>query len=185
MEIFYFLVVLIIFFSIILMFCSKIYNDFQENLLKQREIEGILDESIRIKYDLLINLKELFKNNLKGKELKNLEELENLDELKNMDLSSFEFNRKLIDFENKINIFSDDVKKIPKVEEYNLLINKINEINIKINADIKYFNQNINLYNGFLLKFPSNIVGKIFKFEEKTFFDNKNLSDNIKTDFKS
>jgi hypothetical protein len=183
MEIFYFLIVFILIISLLLILYSKIYNDFQEKILKLKETESEIDESLRKKYDIFVNINDILKNNLKGKELKNFEEVSDIEKLKDENLTSFEFYRKLIEYEAIIIKLGTDIKKIQKIDEFSDSLSKVEEMNIKINAQIKYYNEAISSYSMLYSKFPSNIVAKISKFEEKTYFDNKNLSDDKKDDF--
>lgn len=183
METFYFLIIFILITSLLLILYSKIYNDFQEKILKLNETESEIDESLRKKYDVFININNILKSNLKGKDLKNFEEVSNIEKLKDENLTSFEFYRKLIEYESIIMKLNSDIKKIQKIDEFNDSLLKIEEINIKINAQIKYYNEAISSYSALYSKFPSNIIAKLSRFEERTYFDNKNLSDDKKDDF--
>ena len=54
----------------------------------------------------------------------------------------------------------------------------------EINALRKYYNDTITEYNKLTKKFPSNIVAIMLKYKEKTYFDGKNMNDDIINDFK-
>lgn len=156
----YILISIIIVCLILIAFVS-IYNVFQNYSLKVNETEKEIDQSLRNKYDILSEIKQ--KENL---------EIE-IDKIKDENLSSFEFYRKIIEIETKM---SDILS-----EKYT---DKIDDINNKIEAQIKYYNENITLYNRLITKFPSNIVSKITRKKIKNYFDNKNLYDKNIKDFK-
>ena len=48
----------------------------------------------------------------------------------------------------------------------------------------KYYNETIVLYNKLIRIFPYNLIGKILKYKEKTFFDGKDMNDDNIKDFK-
>jgi len=60
----------------------------------------------------------------------------------------------------------------------------INDIDLKLDNQIDYYNENISIYNTLLKKFPSNIVASLSKYKEKLFFDRKDMSDEDYNDFK-
>lgn len=60
----------------------------------------------------------------------------------------------------------------------------LNETETDIYAYRKYYNDIITDYNKLVRAFPSNIVSKICKFKERTYFDGKNMNDEIYNDFK-
>ena len=49
---------------------------------------------------------------------------------------------------------------------------------------IDYYNENISIYNSLLKKFPSNIIAIFSKYEEKLYFDRKDMNDDDYNDFK-
>jgi LemA protein len=183
MEMFYFLITLTLILSLLSIIYSKIYNDFQEKILKLKETESEIDETLRKKHDIFININNALKSKLKNKDLKEIEELNEIENIKDENISSFAFYRKLIEYEAKIITKGEEVKNIKKIDEYSNFIDEIDEINIILSAQIKYYNAEISSYSKLQSKFPSNIVAKIAKFEKKTYFDNKNLDDDNKNDF--
>ena len=78
-------------------------------------------------------------------------------------------------------------------EKYDILRNNTDflKIDIELNtseAEIvalrKYYNDIITDYNKLAKSFPSIIVGAIFKYKKKPYFDGKNMDDDITNDFK-
>ena len=106
-----------------------------------------------------------------------------LEELKEKELSSFEFSRELIELETKI-VPIKKSRKEEKNKELTEEIIELNEHNIKIESEKRYYNDTITAYNNLAKKFPSNIVSKISRFKQKNYFDNKDMFDEKEKDFK-
>lgn len=178
MDTFYYIFLFIIIMSLLLIAYAYMYNKIQNEILKLKEAEREIDETIRCKYDLMTCIIESVKNDSKDKELQNIEEL------KNSNLSSFEFIRKLSEYESKILNLKSEIKKLQKSQEFNNSLSELDEINIKLDAQKRYYNDSASLHNKMCVKFPSNIVAKITKIKERTYFDGKDLTDKIEQDFK-
>ena len=173
------LVILVLLFSIFII-ANIIYNKFQDYIIRINEVEGKIDESLRNKYDDIMKLNNIIKEKIKtDKEL-----VDDLSNLKNEDKTSFEIHRALIDSFNKIDFVKKQYKELKNSKEVDELYNDISDIDESLSAYIKYYNDNISLYNKFIRKFPYNIIGIILKYREKKFFDGKDLNDEITNDFK-
>ena len=61
---------------------------------------------------------------------------------------------------------------------------KLNEIDSKLETFRDYYNSNIVKYNKMVKTFPTNIVALLCKYEDKLFFDMKNMTDDDVEDFK-
>ena len=57
-------------------------------------------------------------------------------------------------------------------------------LNTKINAHKKYYNESTSIYNELITKFPSKILSIILRLDEKNYFDGKNMYDKNIKDFK-
>lgn len=173
------LIILIILFTIFII-ANIIYNKFQDYIIRINEVDGKIDEALRNKYDNIMKLNNIIKEKIKtDKEL-----VDDLSNLKEEDKSSFEIHRILIDSFNKIDYVKKQYKELNNSEEVNKIFYEINDLDESLSAYIKYYNDNISSYNKFIRKFPYNIVGILLKYREKTFFDGKDLNDEITTDFK-
>ena len=173
------LVILVLLFSIFII-ANIIYNKFQDYIIRINEVEGKIDESLRNKYDDIMKLNNIIKEKIKTEK----ELVDDLSNLKNEDKTSFEIHRALIDSFNKIDFVKKQYKELKNSKEVEELYNDISDIDESLSAYIKYYNDNISLYNKFIRKFPYNIIGIILKYREKTFFDGKDLNDEITNDFK-
>ncbi len=173
------LIILVVVFSILIITYS-IYNKFQDYIIKINEVEGKIDETLRNKYDSILKVNNIIKEKIKT----NKDALEDLESIKEDELSSFEMYRKLIDSFNKIDFIKKQYKVLNTSEDVNKIFYEINDMDESLSAYIKYYNENIVGYNTFIRKFPYNIIGVILKYEEKMFFDGKDLNDDNIKDFK-
>ena len=106
-----------------------------------------------------------------------------MEKLPDEKLTSFEFYRSLIDYENKMIKLKESAKKMNNLTEYEDEIENLEELNIKLSGEIRYYNDTISSYMRIYSKFPGNIISKISRLKEERYFDNRNLDDNIEKDF--
>lgn len=179
MEIVKIVLYVVIGISIILLGYISIYNKIKTQILKINAAESEIDESLRLKYDLLTKIiSEIKKIN------KDEEKFNDIDKIKDENLSSFEFDRKLADIESQIYTIRNDNTKLLKNNAFNDLWYEITTLNSKIKAEEKYYNESTTTYNELVTKFPSKIVSMILKLNEKRYFDGKNMYDKNIKDFK-
>lgn len=179
MEVVQIILYVIIIISVILLGYASIYNKIKTQVLKINAVESEIDESLRLKYDLLIKIiSEIKKVN------KDEEKFVDVDKIKDENLSSFEFDRKLADIESQIYTIRNDNTKLLKNNTFNDLWYEITTLNTKIKAEEKYYNENTTTYNELVTKFPSKLVAIILKLNEKRYFDGKNMYDKNIKDFK-
>lgn len=172
------LILLILAIILVFVFCF-IYNKIKIQILKINAAESEIDESLRIKYDLITKIvaeiKKIDKDN-KG--------FKDLDKLKDEELSSFEFERKLIDIEKEIYTIKNENNQIQKSAAVNDLWYEITSANTKIKAEEKYYNESTTEYNKLVTTYPTKLVALLMKLEEKKYFDGKDMYDENIKDFK-
>ena len=173
------LALLVILFTLF-MIANIIYNKFQDFIIKINEVEGKIDDTLRNKYDNILKINNIIKEKIKTKK----ELVDDLEDLKNEDKSSFEIYRILTDSYNKIDFVRKQYKEVSTSDEVNKLFYEINDMDESLNAYIKFYNENITEYNKLIRKIPYNVIGIIFKYKEKMFFDGKDLNDDNIKDFK-
>ena len=172
------LIIVVILFSLFLLI-NIIYNKFQDFIIRIREVEGKIDDTLRDKYDNLLKINNIVKEKINtDKEI-----VDDLEDIKTDEKSSFEIHRLLKESFNKLDFIKKQYDEL-NTEDINKLFFEINEMDESLNAYIKYYNENIVEYNKYIRKFPFNIIGIILKYKEKTFFDNKDLNDENIKDFK-
>lgn len=173
------LIILVILFAIF-MIVNYIYNKFQDYIIRINEVEGKMDETLRNKFDNILKINNIIKERIKT----NKELVDDLEEIKSDEKSSFEIYRILKESYNKIDFVRKQYKEVSTSEEINKLFYEIDEMDETLKAYIKFYNENIVEYNKLIRKVPYNIIGIILKYEEKKFFDGKDLNDDNIKDFK-
>ncbi len=156
------------------------YNKMQYLKTKIEQSEGIIDETLRERYDLLVRANDIIKSTLNDDK----DYLKEYINLKNKNLTNFEMDRSLRKAFIVLNKFNDDYKEIQNNKKMKEIFNSIKESNEKLTATTSYYNKNTNILNGYVRKFPSNIIAKFNDFKIRPFFDGKNMNDEIYDDFK-
>ena len=173
------LIILVILFFILL-FSNIIYNKFQDYIIKINEVEGKIDETLRDKYDSILKANNIIKEKI----MTDKDVVDDITDLKDKEISSFEMYRILKESFNKIDFVKKQYKELNDFDDINKIFYDIEDMDEALSAYIKYYNENITLYNTFIRKFPYNIIGIILKYKEKSFFDGKDLNDDNIKDFK-
>lgn len=177
MMIILFLIVLL---GFLLISYISIYNRFQIFNIKINEAEASIDTVLRKRFDLLNKSIGIIKKVLND----NDEVLDLIVKLRSRKLSNFELDRKLYEAINEFNTYKEEHKELQKNENFMKIEIGLIESEAEIVALRKYYNDIITDYNELTKTFPSNIVGKISHFKVKTYFDGKNMEDDILNDFK-
>ena len=183
MKIFYIITIIILLLSILGIIYVTIYNSLKERLLKKKEAETEIDETLRTKYDILSKLKDLLNQGLKEKDADSLYTLIKMEKITDEKLTSFELYRSLIDFENKMLRLKENAKKMSNLEEFEIEFEKIEDINVRLSGEIKYYNDVISAYMRIYSKFPGVIIAKTTRLKDERYFDNRNLDDSVEKDF--
>ena len=92
--------------------------------------------------------------------------------------------RKLYEAINEFNKFKEDYPKLKNNEGYMKIELGLSETEAEIVASRKYYNDIITDYNKLVRTFPSNMVAKISKYKVRTYFDGKDMNDDVVNDFK-
>lgn len=171
---------IIIFVCIIFAEYTYLYNKFQDVIIRINEVEATIDTNLRNKYDLLNKSISIIKGNI---EIKN-DIFDELIKLRARKISNFDLDRKLILAFNEFNNLRNNNKELMKSDELSKIENDINEIDTKLTTYREYYNENITKYNRMVKSFPTKIIALINKYEEKLFFDRKDMNDDDYNDFK-
>lgn len=171
--------IIIILFALFIVY-STTYNKFQDYIIKINEVEGKIDDSLREKFDIILKLNNIIKEIIKT----NKTLVDDISKLKDENISSFEMDRKLVEAINKVNFVKSKYDEVDSNEEIIKLTYDIEDIDESLKAFKKFYNETITKYNKLIRMFPYNIIGKILKYKERTFFDGKNMNDDDIKDFK-
>lgn len=180
MNFFFIVLILIILGASISLVYISYYNKMQYIKTKIEHAESIIDETLRKRYDMLNRADNIVKSTLKD----NKEYFKEYIQLKEKNITNFAMDRKLKEAFNLLNKFKDDYPELSKNKDLKEIFGLIKESDEKITAITNYYNRNTNNLNGLIRKFPSNIIAKFHKFKIKTFFDEKDMTDDIYDDFK-
>lgn len=178
------LFILIIVICIIFGIYTTLYNKIQDYIIRINEVEMILDNNLREKYDNINKCVSLIKGNQTINKEIDKKMFEEIVKLRTKKISNFDLDRKLIEANNSFITLKERYKELKENKDIILITQKIDELddNIVVNKD--YYNKNIKEYNKMIKMFPTNIIAKIYKYEEKLFFDKKDMSDDDYNDFK-
>lgn len=158
----------------------NIYNQYQEFIIRINEAEANIDSVLRKRFDLLNKSIGIIKSNTKVKG----EILEVIADLRSKMLSNFELDRVLYEAINELYDYSEKYEELNQNEEFTKIELGLNETEVEMVALRKYYNNIITDYNRLTKIFPSNIIGKICKYKSRTYYDGKNMEDDIVNDFK-
>ncbi|MCI6265660.1 MAG: LemA family protein [Erysipelotrichaceae bacterium] len=163
---------------------TTLYNKLQDYVIRINEVEAIIDNNLRDKYDNINKCVSLIKGNEKINEELDKKMFEEIVRLRTRKISNFDLDRKLIEANNKFITLKEKYKELRENEEIIAITKKIDDLDETLLVNREYYNKNIATYNKLVKLFPTNIVAKLCKYEEKLFFDRKDMSDDDFNDFK-
>ena len=175
MEIVIIVGVLIAIIGIILIVLINQYNKFQWAIIKIDKGETNISNALVKKHSILTRYIEYLKNN----KVEIDEEEFDKYKLLNLKMPIDRLNQKIDEMNNIVQKYMDNNEKLLKNETIVNINKELNDVNIIINGGKKYYNDNLVIYNHLCSAFPSNIVAKIYKYNEKEF-----LNDEIKEELK-
>lgn len=156
------------------------YNKYQGYIIRLNEAEANIDTTLRKRFDLLNKSISVIKANTEIEE----EVLENIIKLRSRKLTNFDLDRQLYDAINEFNEYKEKYPDLMVSESFIKIDTGINETETEMYASRKYYNDIVTDYNKFVKAFPSNIVSKLCHASIKTYFDGKDMNDDILNDFK-
>ncbi len=174
------ILILVIVFGLVGIGYIFIYNKMQYLKTKIEQAEGLIDEALRERYDILVRANDIIKSSLSDKK----DYFKEYVELKDKQVSNFEMDRKLKEAFRVLEKLMDDYEELDKNEDLKNITKTIKETDEKIVAATSYYNRHMTELNALVRKFPSNIVGRIHGFKVSTYFDGKDMNDDIYNDFK-
>lgn len=153
------------------------YNKLQKYIVRIQEAENEIDDSLRNRYDILVQMEKVINDMLNLKQ-------NNFEGFESNKMSNYDVDRKLTrvtDIFNKIyNDFADELD----IDSYNNLVNELKVVEEKCDSAKTYYNKYTTELNLIIKKFPSNIVARTHNIDERPYFDNKNMKDQDIFDFK-
>ena len=180
MELLYALLIILVLICLLAIVYIFYYNRLQDIKLKIDESESIIDESLRNKYDTIVDIKSLINKTVKNNKIN----FKDIDMLKDINISNFDLDRRLNEYMNLIEQIKNDYKSVSNNKDLNEMLNEIERIDEKLTSAKTFYNKYITESNELVRKFPSNIVAKFHNIQIKNFFDNKDMNDEDINDFK-
>ena len=155
------------------------YNRYQNYIIRINEAEANIDSTLRKRFDLLNKSIGVIKSNTEKEVV-----LDMITNLRSKKLTNFELDRKLYEAINEFSKYKEDYPDLKTNEGYMKIDLGLSETEAEIVASRKYYNDIITDYNKMVRTFPSNVVAKVSKYKVRTYFDCKNMNDEIVNDFK-
>lgn len=154
-----------------------IYNRLQKYVVRIKEAESEIDEALRKRHDILVNIE---------KEIDSRTDLnqDNFKDFKSDTMSNFDVDRKLSKITDTFKKIKDDYTDELDTENARNLFTELKIVEEKSDAAKSYYNKYTTSLNMLIKKFPSNLVARIHKIDERMYFDNKNMNDDDILDFK-
>jgi len=180
MEFVYLILALIIIIGGLAICYITFYNLIQYTKTKIEQAESIIDETLRIRYDLMIRTNNLVKAVLKEEK----SYFKDLEKLKNMNISNFDMDRKIDEYILLFEQLKNDFKKLEENRGIKDITKEIRDTNEKLSASKSYYNKYVTDFNRYVRMFPANIIARLHRFDAKNYFDNKNMQDSDLNDFK-
>ena len=164
---------------LLLIWYINTYNRYQNYIIRINEAEANIDSTLRKRFDLLNKSIGVIKSNTEKEGV-----LDMITNLRSKKLTNFELDRKLYEAINEFSKYKEDYPDLKTNEGYMKIDLGLSETEAEIVASRKYYNDIITDYNKMVRTFPSNVVAKVSKYKVRTYFDGKNMNDEIVNDFK-
>lgn len=143
------------------------YNKIQIAMIKISEAQENIDILLNKKIELITNINNIIEDKNKNKKIDILENTASIV------LNSFDLNKKLNEYNNKILEIVEYNKDVKFNDKEMNLVQELKKYNNDLLGAEKYYNDNVVEYNKLIKCFPSNIVSKIFRYKLKEFYSNE------------
>jgi LemA protein len=166
--------------SALLISYTLMFNRFQEYIIRINEAEANIDSVLRKRFDLLNKSINIIGGNIESDE----EILPMIVKLRSRKLTNFELDRLLYEAINEFNRYKDTYPELKTSETFVKIDTTLLESELEIYALRKYYNDTITEYNKLVTSIPTNLIARFFKYKIKTYFDGKDMTDEVVNDFK-
>jgi len=160
------LAVLVVFVTIFITLYVINYNKFQITIIKISEAEENIGMLLNEKYKLLLKIGKCVKKKTKETTY------DELDNLKVEELNTFELNKELSKYDKNIIELVDYNKDIKFDNKELKVFDDLSNVNNDSVAAIRYYNDNVVVFNKLISCFPSNIIAKLKRYKRKDFYSN-------------
>lgn len=156
-----------------------IFNNLQHNSTRVDQAEADIDETLRVRYDLITEAITIINKVVGEKKI-----FEDFEKIKDNNISNFDLDRRLTSTILLIKQVKSDYKKLNDNKDFKKVMNDLKDTDEKLQAAKLYYNKYTGLTNELVKKFPSNLIAKMHNINTKLFFDGKDMHDDIMDDFK-
>ena len=177
-KVFIIVTVILILFALVMLYIAK-YNLMQYFITKIDTAESIIDETLRTRYDLLNKMSKIIKSKVKS-----TKDYFKQYEKKEENISNFDFDRRLTEYLALCESVVHDHTVLENNKDIEVLFNELKNNEEKLVATKNYYNRETTELNILIRRFPTNIIAKIHRIKIHTYFDGKDLTDDIVDDFK-
>lgn len=157
------LVIVIIFAFLIKLFLNKV----NVYTIKINEAVKNIDLLLEKKINLLTKIKDKLKENIEENFM------DKLPKIKNQNLDSFELDAEIELMTKELKEILEYNKKVILDDETNILLRNLDRASIDLIATKNYYNDNSEIYNNIISKFPTSIIAKIKRYDQLDFYENK------------
>jgi len=156
------------------------FNKLQHSKTKIDHAEVLIDEALREKYDVLTKADTFISKELKSDKTF----FKGLDKVKKEDISNYDLDRKLTEYIANLDQIKIDHEDLANNKTFKEILSDLKKNDEKLQASKTYYNKYTSELNDLIRTFPSNIVAKMHSISINTFFDGKDMEDDIVDDFK-
>lgn len=164
---YYIIIGIIIFISILTIFIKAFLNKVDIYKIKINEANKNIDILLEKKLSILTKVKEKLKDSIEDNFM------EKLPKIKNQSLDNFELDSQIKLIQKELKELLEYNKKIILDDETNILLKNLEKTDIDLIGTKKYYNDNAEIYNELISKFPMSIIAKLKRHHYLETYDNK------------
>lgn len=165
----YIIIGILVILSILIVLTSIIYNKFQLAFIKIDEAENNIDLLLEKKLDFFNRLATLFEQ----EKIENDQTFFEVKKFKGQKWNHFQMRDALEKKTKELNEILDLKNGLVKNKAIADLLEELVEVNTDLDAAIKYYNDNVVIYNKLIRCFPSNLLGLILRYKNKEFYSDE------------
>jgi len=162
------LLIVIVFILAVMVILIKYNSDkLKDLMIKINEAEENINILVNKKIELILNINNCIED--KSLDIK----VDNIDEITNKELNIYEQNRILNNCYNQILEIVDYNNNVILDDEEYKNVKRLKDISISLNGVQNYYNDNVNILNNYINKFPTNLITKSKKLKKRELFVNE------------
>lgn len=164
----YFIIGGVVLLAVISIVVIYFYNQFQFSIIKIEEAENNIDLLLEKKLELLNRIAPLIQERTKEETC-----FVELPKLKIKKLDHFDLRDALKKLDRELTERLDTNQEIEKDQKMKSILEEMLENNIDLDAAIKYYNDNVVIFNKLIRCFPSNLLRLIWHYKTKDFYSDE------------